>query len=44
MRGVSLWEMMDYSRSRKVPTQYELEDLRRDLETISGGVNTRGSG
>ena len=42
--GVSLWEMMDYARSRKVPAQYELEDLRRDLDTISGGVNTRGSG
>ncbi len=42
--GVSLWEMMDYARSRKVPAQYELEDLRRDLETISGGANTRGSG
>ena len=41
--GVSLWEMMDFARSRKVPAQYELEDLRRDLETISGGLNTRGT-
>ena len=32
--GVSLWEMMDYARSRKVPAQYELEDLQRDLKTI----------
>ena len=34
--GVSLWEMMDYASSRKVPTHYELKDLRRDLKTISG--------
>lgn len=32
--GVSLWEMMDYARSRKTPVQYDLEDLERDLQTI----------
>ncbi len=32
--GVSLWEMMDYVRSRKTPVQYDLEDLERDLQTI----------
>ena len=32
--GVSLWEMMDYARARKVPAQYDLEDLKRDLVTI----------
>jgi len=26
--------MMDYARARKVPAQYDLEDLRRDLGTI----------
>ncbi len=26
--------MMDYARVRKVPAQYDLEDLERDLETI----------
>ena len=31
---VSIWEMMDYARARKVPAQYDLEDLERDLETI----------
>ena len=36
--GVSLWEMMDYARARKVPAQYDLEDLKRDLETIQGSV------
>ena len=40
--GVSLWEMMDYARSRKVPAQYELEDLRQDSTTISEGVNNAG--
>ncbi len=32
--GVSLWEMMDYARARRVPAQYDLEDLKRDLGTI----------
>ena len=32
--GVSLWEMMDYARSRKTSVQYDLEDLERDLQTI----------
>ncbi len=32
--GVSLWEMMDHARSRKVPAQYEPEDLQQDLKTI----------
>lgn len=34
--GVSLWEMMDYTRSRKIPAQYDVEDLRRDLKGIYG--------
>ncbi len=37
--GVSLWEMMDYARGRKVPAQYDLEDLNRDLGTIQKSVN-----
>ena len=32
--GVSLWEMMDYARARKVPAQYDLEEIKRDLVTI----------
>ena len=32
--GVSLWEMMDYARARRVPAQYDLEDLKQDLRTI----------
>ncbi len=36
--GVSLWELMDYARARRVLAQYDLEDLKRDLETIPGSV------
>ena len=32
--GVSLWEMMDYARARRVPAQYALDDIKRDLVTI----------
>ncbi len=39
--GVSLWEMMDYARARKVATQYDLEDLQRDLETITGSLGAQ---
>ena len=37
--GVSLWEMMDYARARKVPAQYDLEELQRDLGTIHGNLD-----
>ena len=37
--GVSLWEMMDYARTRKVPAQYDLEELQRDLGTIYGSLD-----
>lgn len=37
--GVSLWEMMDYARARKVPAQYDLEELQRDLGTIDGSLD-----
>ena len=36
--GVSLWEMMEHVRDSKVAVQYDLEDLRQDLETISESV------
>ena len=39
--GVSLWEMMDYARARKVSAQYDLEDLQRDLGTISGSLGNQ---
>ena len=34
---VSLWEMMDYVKSKKITAQYELEDFQRDLKTIAAG-------
>lgn len=40
--GVSLWEMVDYARARSISAQYDLEDLRRDLGTISGNLQSRG--
>jgi len=32
--GVSLWEMMDYVKTKKITAQYELEDFRRDLKSV----------
>ena len=37
--GVSLWEMMDYVKTRKITAQYDLEDFRRDLRTVTTGEN-----
>ena len=34
--GVSLWEMIDYARSGRVPAQYDLDDLERDFESMAG--------
>lgn len=31
---VSLWEMMDHVKSRKIPAQYDLEDFQRDLKKV----------
>jgi predicted HTH domain antitoxin len=33
--GVSLWEMMDYVKTKKITLQYDLEDLQRDLKTVA---------
>lgn len=32
--GVSIWEMMDYARQRKIPVQYDLEDFERDVRSV----------
>jgi predicted HTH domain antitoxin len=37
--GVSLWEMMDYMKTRKITAQYDLEDFERDLKTVMTGEN-----
>ena len=41
--GVSLWEMMDYARSRKVPAQYDPEDFHRDLGIVYTRIKSRSS-
>src|ERR1700757_4216695 len=35
--GVSLWEMMDYVKTKKITAQYDLEDFQRDLKTVVAG-------
>jgi predicted HTH domain antitoxin len=32
--GVSLWEMLDYVRQRKVSAQYDLSDLEHDFAVV----------
>ena len=32
--GVSLWEMMEYLRQKRIPARYDLEDLEHDLEMV----------
>lgn len=32
--GVSIWEMLDYVRQRKIAAQYDLDDLRKDVQTL----------
>lgn len=39
--GVSLWEMTDYVRSRKIPVQYDLDDLQRDYKKIYARLGKR---
>lgn len=34
---VSLWEMMDYVKSKKITAQYDLEDFQRDLKIVATG-------
>lgn len=35
--GISLWEMMEYIRLRKIGVQYDMDDFRRDLVTMDAG-------
>jgi predicted HTH domain antitoxin len=32
--GVSIWEFMEYLRSKKIPSQYDFEEWERDLRTV----------
>jgi hypothetical protein len=34
---VSLWEMMDYVKTKKITAQYDLEDFQQDLKTVAAG-------
>jgi len=34
---VSLWEMMDYVKSKKITAQYDFEDFQRDRKTVTAG-------
>ncbi|MDA2926856.1 UPF0175 family protein [Acidobacteria bacterium AH-259-G07] len=39
--GISLWEMMDYMRQRKIAAQYDFEDFRKDMGTVLRRVGSR---
>ncbi len=32
--GVSLWEMVDYVRQKKIAAQYDLEEFKKDVEAV----------
>ena len=32
--GISIWEMIDILAKRKVPSQYDVEDLEEDLKAL----------
>ena len=34
MSGISLREMMELARTKKIPVSYTLDDLRRDIEYV----------
>ncbi|MDP2935674.1 MAG: UPF0175 family protein [Dehalococcoidia bacterium] len=36
--GVSLWEMMDYLRLKRIPSQYDFEEWEKDVETVRSRV------
>ena len=39
--GISLWEMMDYVRKRKISAQYDLDDFQKDLKGIYARAGSR---
>lgn len=39
--GVSIWEMMNYLRQKKIPAQYNLDDLEHHLKVISQRAGSR---
>lgn len=39
--GVSVWEMMDYLSQKKIPAQYDLEDLEHDIKVIHSRLSKK---
>lgn len=39
--GVSLWQMMDFARQRKISVQYDLEDFERDARSVRARLQRR---
>ncbi|MBI2916687.1 MAG: UPF0175 family protein [Chloroflexi bacterium] len=39
--GVSLWEMMEYLRSKRIPSQYDFDEWLKDVETVERRVEAR---
>ena len=39
--GVSMWEMMDHARARKVSAQYDVEDLQQDVGVLRRSLSER---
>lgn len=37
--GTSLWEIMDYMRQQKLPAQYDVEELKKDIDTVLANRN-----
>jgi len=39
--GASVWEMMDYVRTRKIAAQYDLSDLEHDIKGVYERIGRR---
>lgn len=39
--GVTLWEMMEFLRLKKIPSQYDVEEWQRDVQTVLRRVTTQ---
>jgi len=37
MAGLSLWEMLDKARKKKIPVRYDVEDAKDDIRLVFGG-------
>ncbi len=39
--GVSVWEMLEYLKQKKVPAQYDVEEFEQDLKAVAARVPKR---